>query len=244
MHTERQKLGIFVPLDCLLDTRLATLYTTHKELVPLALKDNYFTRDEDIFPYVSKEDFVKLYAKRNVLTLQEALPTRCVKFLREMVDKLMRIAIEEPQESIPRIIINVYPYELTNAEVDAIVKTIAIKTGKMVDVTAVYMSDSEITPQYCRANLSCMFQYDASVWFDTHAQSGAFKACQIPDITLYMPMIHHGPRPTNEQIVELRSLNLDPFRAWEVAASPIITACFVHTELFCVDMEAVDKATT
>lgn len=243
MLKPREKLGIFVPIDCLLDTRLATLYVTHKELVPKALDANYLGRDEDVFPYVDKETFAKLYAKRDVITLQEALPTRCLGFLKEMVTKLMRSASEEPQEFIPKVIINVYPYKLTNEEVEVLVKTIALKTDKLVDVTAVYMSEEEITPRYCKSNLCCIFQYDASKWLDVHAQSGAFKNCQIPDITLYMPKINHGPRPSDEKLAELKSMDLDPYKAWEISASPIITACFIETETFCIDIDAVNKQT-
>ncbi len=240
-ESQRSKLGILVPLDCILDTRLGTLYSIHPDLVPKVLDNGYLTRDEDSFPLVNKEDFKSIYAKRDVRILQDSLPTKCFNFLSEMCQKLMRIASEHPHEFIPKIIINVYPYELTTEEVDTIIKMVALKTKKLVDVTAVYMSEKEITPQYCKANLCCMFLYDASEWLDTHAASGAFKLCQIPDITVYMPKIFHGDRPTPEKIAELDSIKLDVYRAWEISASPIITACFLITEVFSVDIDAVAK---
>lgn len=244
MQTARERLGIFVPLDCLLDTRLATLYGIHSELVPLALADGYHQRDEDIFPHLPKETFREFYYRRNALTLQDALPTQVLGFLTEMVDKLTSAAIASSKEHIPHVIVNVYPYDLTPGEVDLIVKSIILKTKQLVQVTAVYMKDEEITPKYCKDNLSCIFQYDPSYWLEAHAANGAFKNLHIPEVTLYTPMIHHGERPTDELLAELSAMHLTTFRGAEIGMSPIITACYLPTEVFCVDLSLIGSDTS
>jgi uncharacterized membrane-anchored protein YitT (DUF2179 family) len=108
---------------------------------------------------------------------------------------------------------------------------------RVLDITAVYMSPKEITPQFCRSNLGCIFFYNASEWLETHASNDGFKNCQIPDVTLYVPAIYHGTRPTEEQIQEISVENLDPFRAWEISGSGIINGCVLETGIFCVDFD-------
>lgn len=232
-----EKLGIFVNLDDILDTRLATLYLIHKDLAKAALDAGYFTRDEDSFPHLSKEKFNKFYSQRNAIVLQEAIPTRVLAFLREMILHLNHQAVETPYHSGPKIYLNVYPYDLTPGEVELMVKALAIQTGQTCDITAVYMSPKEITPQFCRSNLGCIFFYNASEWLETHASNDGFKNCQIPDVTLYVPAIYHGTRPTEEQIQEISVENLDPFRAWEISGSGIINGCVLETGIFCVDFD-------
>lgn len=43
------KQGIYVELDCLLDTRLATLFQIKNELVDIVLSQGYLQREEDVF---------------------------------------------------------------------------------------------------------------------------------------------------------------------------------------------------
>ena len=67
--------GLYIDIDALLDTRLATLYLVHPELTLHAIASPYEEREEDAFPHVPRELFAKLYAARDVETLQNATTT-------------------------------------------------------------------------------------------------------------------------------------------------------------------------
>ena len=81
----RVRLGLYTNLDSIYDTRLATLEKIHPELVIKAIDQGYFQRKQDIFPMVSKENFEKLYALRDVETLEAALPSKTMDFIPHFV---------------------------------------------------------------------------------------------------------------------------------------------------------------
>lgn len=234
---QREKLGILVHLDDLLDTRLAVLSLIHSDIPKLALEAGYFKRDEDSFPYVPKDKFEKFYAQRNAIVLQEAIPTRVLAFLRELVLKLAQQSLETPHHGGPKIYLNVYPYDLSPAEVDLIVKVVALHTGQLCDIKAVYMAPKDISPQFCRENLGCLFLYNASEWLETNTNNEAFRFCQIPDVTVYVPALYHGRKATEEELNTLAANNLDPFRAFEISSSAIVNMCVLDVAIFCVDFD-------
>jgi hypothetical protein len=79
-------------------------------------------------------------------------------------------------------------------------------TDGFVDIEIISKSLEHLTPGYCKNTFAAMLMYDSSNWLDTHAKSGEFKTCKIPEITLYIPSIYFGTPPSATIIEEYKKI--------------------------------------
>lgn len=237
----RPEVGVYCEIDTLLDTRLATLYEVHPDLVPKVLSEKYIERHRDEFLPITDEQFSFLYENRNAETLAHALPTMAVRMAKEMCLKLMRDAASSPHLSGTALTINIYPYKLTEDEITYLIATFAKSMSGYIDVRVIDKSPEELTPAYCNQNFGGMFMYDCSKWLDAHAKNDSFRTNPMTGVTLFIPMIRFGPKATQEQLNLLKQSPYNEFRLFEIQASPIITINCLNTAMFCIDLEEFNK---
>lgn len=237
------KQGIYVELDCLLDTRLATLFQIKNELVDIVLSQGYLQREEDVFFGVSKEAFKEIYDARDKSVLLEALPTKCVKFITNLAVELTKQTIDSPYHEGGKLYINTYPYDLNDEEAKNIIAVMAHKTAKMMDIVLICLPPEKVHPSYCAQNFAAMFMYDSGPWFDAHSKTQDLQKFKIPDISLFIPSIYFGRKPTEQEIVNALGKKMTGFEVWEISAKPFINATVVSTEIFSIDLDLVAKHT-
>lgn len=239
-----KKQGIYIQLDALLDTRLSTLYSFGEDIVFKALNGNYCERRTDTFEGVSKEDFDVGYSNRNKITLSNAVVTKTIGFIKELILKITSQAINTPFHAGAKLIINTYPYELNEVEVNAIVEGVVYAINSKCDVQAVHLSHEQLTPQYCKDNFAYMFLYDYSQWLET--QANEFKILPCPEIMVVVPGIYFVREPSKQELTEAIQNFMHPLRALEFVSAYYIDLKLYDIDLFCanvkVEKSSKDKA--
>lgn len=234
--------GLYLTLDALYDTRLATLEEIHPKLVPLVLKDNYMTRVEDAFPMVSKHDFEKLYALRDTATLERALPTGVFRFIDEFIKQSAPQCVDNPWNEETQIYVNVQPYKIDRITAQNMLAPLLAATGNVAHVNILNMPDEQLTPFFCRQHFGVMVMYDYQHWLDTHARLGNFPKQQIPNVKLVAPRLYEAKVPTDEEMREMKRIGQDPFKAAMLQACGLIGLEYADIDSFCADLSPADFA--
>lgn len=186
--------GILIDLDCLFDTRLATLKGLSDAYVTQALKANYRERITDNFveliPDIDMEAYKDLYKRRGIPTIQTAamFPTAIIIELAITVREHIKMATQGPMSGKPVLAINTYPYDLTREEIDSIVSLVKHDLNEpLCEVTSVRLSPSQITPALLKNKYKVSFIYHLSEWMTGH--EAAIKALAPIDIVVFAPKL-------------------------------------------------------
>ena len=183
--------SIFVELDALLDTRLALLaYHDEKRLDAVLQSNVYHNRLSDSYPGLSIEEFYQLYNQRHKGILKYAIITPIVDLIKSFVYRTLKQAIHSPFQYKPKIIINVYPYQLTEEETAIIIGSLVGLTDSSADIEAVYASYEQIDPAYIKQHVSIMVLYEYVRWLDVHSQNGKLAKVTCPEVGLIGPKLY------------------------------------------------------
>ena len=103
------KLGIYINLDSLIDTRLSVLHYHSPKIFKQVVKsiDKYQSRLKDEFDYLDTELFKEMYKKRNSEMIKEPIPT----FIPEFIKSYVLTCLQEKSGEIVTMYLNVYPYK-------------------------------------------------------------------------------------------------------------------------------------
>ncbi len=223
---ETEVSAVLVELDCILDTRLATLKLMGDEVVTKALP-MYFKRPIDAHPGVPLDVFMEAYSKRDKTTLQFSLATRILEVVEKFCVETRRNAINTPHKKKPKIYLNIHPYQLTDEEIDVILKAIVQSTKGVSDVEVVSMDLDALHPKWVKKHLSLMIMYEYDLWFEHHATAESFKTNSCPEVAMFGPMVFFKDPKTPPKD--------NPFAAIEQLAAPIISLSLLPAELFSVN---------
>lgn len=231
-----KKQGIFIELDALLDTRLSTLYSLGPDIVAESLSKNYFTRRIDTFEGVDKKLFKDAYNARDKVTLSNAIVTKAIGFVKELILLTTSQAIKTPFHAGAKLLVNIYPYELEDSEVNAIVEGVVYAIKGACDVQAVNMSLQDLTPKYCKDNLGYMFLYEYVPWLE--AQGYNFKDLPCPEIMVVVPGIYFTEEePTKQEMKNAIENFMHPLRAMEFVSAYYIDLKLYDIDLFCANIK-------
>ena len=222
---------VYVSLDCLLDTRLGTLALHDEQLAINALLNGYVKRDTDSFDGLSQEQFAKLYAKRDVETLQRSVLTNMILVLKGIVKGTYDDLFAGGQNSGVEFVINTHPYDLSDEEIDLIIKSISVKTFKSATIKAIRISDEFLTPSYCKDNFAMMIMYSYVQWFEMHVK--AFETTQMPTVAVIAPALY-SKVPSKDEFEEMKAENMHPFRAAEISVAPLFCLRLLDAEMFSI----------
>lgn len=199
--------ALLIELDALFDTRMSTLCSIDTEHASTAIKQGYHERPFDVFPGLEDKVFRDKYAARNKSTLKGALITPMAAFIKEFVVGTLDNVNNSPFHFEPVIIVNLYPYKLTDEETRTIIAGVRALTNGLATIEVINKSYEEITPLYVKLNLSVMILYEYDKWLEAQSQSGEWKVT-CPDVTLIAPRIYmmkqdRLPKPDEEDPFEL-----------------------------------------
>lgn len=224
---------LFTDLDCLLDTRLATLHSFGKEAFDKTFTDEYFSRLNDIFKDIDNFEFEERYKNRNNSILEHSLSTH----IRDVVIDFVKKTVSQPLEGSayilkPKIIINTHPYSPSEDTINNIIKIFIKLTNEEADIQIVSMSINDITPKYVKDNLSILILYDYTNWLEHHHE--AFKKTTCPEVSLLGPKIFFKE-------VDLSKINqtIDPFESVEFITAPFISLHLLPINMFSIKLKNI-----
>lgn len=227
---------VYVELDALLDTRLATLARMGEDVASKVLESGYLTRKSDDFSFagVDKETYRTLYETRDENTLALSTVTNAIQLLKRLTSLLTEQAIVRPFHDGGKIVVNTFPYsDLTSEERDTLGKAIAAWTRNSAPIELVHIHPKDLTPQHCKNSYSAMIVYEYEDWLNMH--TAAFEQCLLSDVTMFAPAIYFaGFVPTAEELEKITREADDPFRAMERLASPLINLQLIDVSTFSI----------
>lgn len=231
-----------VSLDCIFDTRFATLFNMGKEKMLAAFDESYYSRPSDVFPGITREEFKAAYDKRDKSILSSPHPTPIMEMVTQFVLETNANVSTTPYHFVPKIIVNVFPYVLTAEEQRLIGAGISGITNGDADIEIVSMSHEDLTPKFVKKNLSMLVMYDYHLWLELHSVNENFKFVTCPEVTLIGPMLSHNDRPDPAEIIKCDEFGITPYQAIELTVSPLINLKLLPIEHFCLSLKIKKKA--
>lgn len=236
-----KKSKLLVDLDSLLDTRLALIYQKGTGFTDRALGSNYYQRTIDSFPGLPFDKFREAYKAREKTLLQNAVLTKINFLVREFVMSTLQQVTTSPFHMQPVVLVNTYPYVLTEVEETSIIRAVVSMTGGRADVGVVNLSPQEVTPKYLKREISLAIMYEGAQWVETHSALGTFKNVTCPDVGLLCPGLLFK-EPDERGLEECKRIGKTPFQAFEELAAPLIGIKFIGVEHFCIDIKVRPSA--
>lgn len=217
---------VLIELDALLDTRIAVIAGLGDAALDSVMRSDYHNRLMDVFENVDETLFNERYQNRDKTVLANAVLTPMGQMLKEFAFKTLKQMVETPFHYQPKIMLNVYPYKLTEDESKVLIASIIDITGGKADVQVIDVSYEDITPSYVKANLSILVLYEYYKWLEIHSENEKFKHATCPEVTLLGPAIYFK-KPDN-----MPNNDTEAFEAMQTLASPLIGLRLLPIENF------------
>jgi hypothetical protein len=236
---------LLVDMDALFDTRIGTLINIDKELTERVLASgNYYKREEDRFEHITPEEFYSYYHRRNKLILASSPLTYMLQFIHEFILGTMKNAQNSPFKMIPKVVINTYPYRLTEAEDNQIIENLRYQTNDGAEIELVHLSPAELKPSYIKSNITVMVMYEYKEWLDIHAESKELEKHPCTPISLLVPGIYFNYIPDAQERKKLAKHGMSAFDALEMLSKPFINLKVLKVRIFCYKPLEVEEETT
>ena len=243
-----QEQALLIELDCLLDTRLATIARISEQSAVEVLKDGYHGRKADWFePHVDMTMYTSLYQARDVETLKLAQPTEGFRFVREMVKMYREQAVDtnSPYSGRFKIVVNTYPYQLNAELTDLIGRALAVRFGALAPCELVSLSPAELTPDAVRTRFCMLMMYEYDPWLSMHYNVDPSKFTTVDqmkevlkslllDVTLFAPAVYYKKPPTQDEVEEVMKDTHHPLEVIEMMGTTMIGLHLIDVTSFSV----------
>lgn len=216
---------IMIELDVLFDTRLSVLAAMGDDAIQAAYNNHYHERPIDMFPTIDNEQFKQIYETRTKAILKHTMITPIAEMVKEFSVKTLKHIASTPFHYKPKCIINIYPYDLSEKEVNVIISTMVHFTNKLCDIEVVNMTPEEVTPSFVKEHIAILVLYEYYKWLELHSVNGLFKKKTCPEVTLFGPRIYFKPKENTNEAG-------DPFDAMEEVMGPLIGLKLIPIENF------------
>lgn len=225
--------GIYVDLDCLLDTRLAIL---ERELgVEQIDYEAYRLRQIDEWDQLDKETFRSLYAKRDKALLKSAVLTNMSKLISRVCQDCVAMLEASPIFSSVKLYVNVYPYQLDDDEREEILYCVSHLVNGLVPIELIDFSLTDLNVDWVGAHLDVMFMYDPHAWLNSQIMN--FQRHPLTEVKLIAPALFQEKLPQAEDYDALdreKGLGLVFFDAVSHTARGWINLNFIDVAHYCI----------
>lgn len=199
-----ENISCLIPLDVLMDTRLATLRRLNEDESRVIEGSWYHKRTVDVFDRngskINQKAFEALYEARDEETLKNAFMTQMPKYLMSLIARLTT------QQGMPllaqqfKIDINVYPYRLSEEVRASIVLAIETYTNNAAEINLVDFAPEELSVQLIKSQYAICFMYDFNEWLMKHTEE--FKVTTMPEVRVVAPKLYlkDTPLPLLEKV--------------------------------------------
>lgn len=222
-----------VDLDVFLDTRMAVLWEYKNECgvdeaAFAAAIAKWSSRQRDGWPFLDGEDFMVRYNKRGNSVIERPIPTIALPWIRNRILEALSSSAMSPKETgAPVIVINHYPYSLTDAEKKLIANGVQKRFGELAAIRVGSYSHTDLTPILLKESFAAWMCYDFWNWFDTHEELGTFKLEWCPGVTLLAPKI-----ATKSRTAFNAPVAIDPWYGLVELIKPLIDLELLPVSLF------------
>lgn len=186
------KFGLYVEIDSFLDTRLAMIYCINSELAKSLTQEDYNNRSCDNFGYMSHDIFAQLYSVRNKNLLELATPSKIKYMVYDIMlsknSNMLNIKDGFHRVKIPTIYFNIYPYELTENEINTF-KSLLKDIYNFCDIEIVNMDINQCNPTWIHKHVDHAIMYYGLKWLEHHVSNSNLISSPIPGVTLILPDI-------------------------------------------------------
>ena len=224
------KLGVYVELDCLLDTRLATIARIDQELAVKVVREGYHKRMSDHFPGVPLDKFKELYDNRDHTTLEHSVCTPVVRLVGDIVKEFETEAQTSPIHKGGFVTVNCYPYDVDDEEREILRQSLAVWMGNDVEIEVTSFPREVLEPQYVISRYAVLVMYDYYKWMDMHVKG--FETTPLASVRLIAPALYIDNVPDKATIRRWTKEADNPLRALATLASPLVDLEFADAELF------------
>lgn len=234
--SNRKPAGVYVELDCLMDTRFATLLGMDKEKASYILMDNYHIRTSDNWEGIDMKDYRERYKNRNLYTLSQSTLTSCVSLLNKVGMEIASTLVEDPVYDSLHLYINTYPYHLDEDELTDLEISLKQWISAPYEYHFLYLPPEDINVRYVNDKFYVMVMYDFSSWLEMHLKE--FQNCPLYEVTLFSPRININQNPDENDLKELRNLGMeginDEFDLYEKIAMSFIHLMLIDVVYFSI----------
>ena len=185
--------NIYLDLDVLFDTRLATLYYIDPDTADYVVRTGqYHKRFRDNFGCISADIFYSFYRTRNKGILQYGIPTHMWDVTKEHYGELLTDvrAIEKNEDLV--IYVNTYPYDLLDDEVVVIADMLKAEIPD-VRLKLIHKSTKELTPDWITTYIGTIFMYNANNWLEYHSANANIYNNPLVNVYVLAPRLVIGP---------------------------------------------------
>lgn len=231
---------IFVELDALLDTRLATIAKINDEAAQRILDHTeYFDRLNDDFEKytgIPRNISDDVYKRRDRHTLvredgtANALLTPMVLQLNEIVKSILADGMVRHTPRKFKVIISTSPYTLPREDMDAIAAAIYRHIGEQVPVVCMDISLKDLVPSIIRSNYSGIILYHFNEWLSYHAK----EICKtfFPRVTVLAPRLYCADIPDEATQAPKEFNGASAFAITKYGFALNFTLIFMHSSMY------------
>jgi hypothetical protein len=223
---------MLVELDTIYDTRAGTLARMGKEVYVNAIAQGYFTRISDHFPGVDSEEFQRLYRERDSVTLSRSMTTQIISLIKDFVARVNVASLSAPVKKVPRIDINIYPYEIPEKIIDLLVRALKTVINDRVDVGWVRYSPADLHYDLLKHTYDHAIMYSLGPLLEAQAQDWEKRNRGIPDLTVFTPVLCHAVKKEDvpDDIAGVAS-------EVERSLSPVLNVMQIPIQFFCTVLD-------
>lgn len=221
--------SIYVELDAILDTRIGVIKSFGMEAMIQIIEDDYVVRLSDDFKGIDMAEYKRRYDSRNKLVLRDSVVTPIMRVIRHFAKQTLKANLSTPIHRQPKMILNIFPYELTEEEIKVIISAIAAATDREIDIEVINNDPVTITPSHVKANYTAMVMYHYWDWLNAQMKNKALEETPIPKVGLIAPMICKS-----KEVEAIASVN-DVFSQTELIYSPVIRLMLYPVMFFSID---------
>lgn len=230
--------SFLVDLDAIMDTRLGTLMQLHPGLFEQCLALDYHLREAEVFPNVPMNIFKEVYDGRDRDTLKVSLITRIPDYIKIVVDSFKKNKILSKIDNKTIVDLNIYPYKLTDEEIQNYCEELSLKLGEDVIVRPVNYSPKDLTPTIVKNEYSCIIKYNFNTWLDEQAH--AFNEIRAPEVTVLLPNIYWNEKPSEKELKEIkRDLGMSELECFEQISAPLLGIKLIDVVFYCAALPYV-----
>lgn len=236
----RNKQFIVVDLDCIFDTRIATVARFSQEAAEDLLRNHYEKRiSDDMSKFTSRisyEQYKDAYAKRDVDTLAMARHTQFLHDMYTLVDNISKARTANPVGiGEIKILVNAYPYILEEWETEELMAGIQTYLPDFYQMEFIFRAPAQIDTQWLHANeIAGYFTYDLDQWV-TACLEDPDKVKLIPGVGIFPAMLTPDESHMRAVIKENRNpqgVEANPFEATSLALAPAIAVEWMPSHVY------------
>lgn len=234
----------FCGLDELFDTRLGLISLIKPEVAQKIFEaqgEDYLYRMHDEYFWkclnITEEEWYRYWGQRNVNVLRNSLRTHIISVIADSIMMYYNDREEALSSKKVTLTLNLYPYQLSEDELDTLKEVILEHIPVLKDVEYVNYTLHQLTANVLKEYDEC-YLYEYHRWMDIHGK--VLRDMMLTGITLRVPRLFYQV-PTDEEYQEVMNtpegkkiIELDIFKLTEAAMSMKIQVTHIAASDFSV----------